>query len=133
MRYTYVCLWLIGSVMAGPSYAEVEASSFDLEQCAKARDTFLNSDVTSPRVGEAMRHAADRHYALCVKDANRDAQRRAESQATRRLVADVARQKRAELDDELRRCMPRGDCNNEHLRNLASESVDLDLDAKYGR
>ncbi|APF87567.1 hypothetical protein BCR16_12525 [Ralstonia solanacearum FJAT-1458] len=131
MRYTYVCLWLIGSVMAGQSHAQVAADSFDLEQCVKARDALLAG--ASPAVRRAMQGTADEHYARCVTQAQRDAQARADNAAGRRVSAEIARQKREEYRAELRRCMPRGDCNDEYLRSLAEEAVDRDFDARYGR
>lgn len=130
MRYVAICLWLIG---AGTSYAQVGASEADIARCAQGREVFLGAQAKSATVAEAMRDTADRRYDLCVRNAERDARVRAESQETRNKAAEIARQKRAELRAEMNRCMPRGDCNEEYLRTLPEQAAEHEYAARYGR
>jgi hypothetical protein len=119
-------LWL-GAALAEDAPS---ADAFDMQQCARTRETQLRNVGPYPTAARLLADKAERDYDYCVSQAGRDAVHRAREREIRQVSADMARRKREEIRAELDRCMPRGDCNEEYLRSLSEEAVDHELDAR---
>lgn len=95
----------------------------DVEACDMPLRALAGKPVPGlERMANDCRERAARHREIALKDSE-----------VRYLSAKLAQSKREELSEEIRRCVPRGDCNNEYLHGVAQDAVDNAVEARAGR